>query len=169
MGSAGDGDYNFHAEDLIETFKQLDKHFISEKAEDEYNKIIETKTAEKETKEGELKEKEEAKSEQDEKLGKASEDMIEENGKLVDDQKYLKVLTEQCEVKAREWDQRSQMRHEEVEALNKALDIIKMKVKDASDQVNKRALLQESVKPVQVPVDESPTDTFTNSDIGDIA
>merc|ERR1719331_2477807 len=66
---------------------------------------------------------------------------VNEEALLKDDELYLKDLTSKCELKAREWDQRSQMRSEEVTALTAALKIIKEGVKDNS-AVNKRAFIQ---------------------------
>jgi len=68
--------------------------------------------------------------------------MIEEEAKLKDDKLYMKDLTAQCELKAREWDQQSSMRSSEVTALTKALDIITAKVQGNDASANKRALLQ---------------------------
>merc|ERR1719156_299001 len=67
--------------------------------------------------------------------------MVKEEALLKDDEPYLKDLTSKCELKAREWDQRSQMRSEEVTALTAALKIIKGRVVDNS-AVNKRAFIQ---------------------------
>merc|ERR1719214_336085 len=67
--------------------------------------------------------------------------MVKEEALLKDDELYHKDLTSKCELKAREWDQRSQMRSEEVTALTAALKIIKEGVKDNS-AVNKRAFIQ---------------------------
>merc|ERR1719272_582785 len=67
--------------------------------------------------------------------------MVKEEAALKDDELYLKDLTSKCELKAREWDQRSQMRAEEVTALTAALKIIKGRVQD-NLKVNKRAFIQ---------------------------
>merc|ERR1719393_1242150 len=67
--------------------------------------------------------------------------MVKEEALLKDDELYLKDLTSKCELKAREWDQRSQMRSEEVTALTAALKIIKEGV-SANSAVNKRAFIQ---------------------------
>jgi len=61
---------------------------------------------------------------------------------MKDDEAYLKDLTERCEMKANEWDPRSQMRSDEVTALTKALEIIQAKVKDNDAAVNQRAFIQ---------------------------
>merc|ERR1719327_1721648 len=67
--------------------------------------------------------------------------MVKEEALLKDDELYLKDLTAKCELKAREWDQRSQMRSKEVTALTAALKIIKEGV-SANSAVNKRAFIQ---------------------------
>merc|ERR1719272_2132205 len=68
--------------------------------------------------------------------------MVKEEALLKDDELYLKDLTSKCELKAREWDQRSQMRAEEVTALAAALKIIKGRVQANDKAANKRAFIQ---------------------------
>merc|ERR1719247_3151397 len=77
----------------------------------------------------------------DENIAKATDDMVKEEALLKDDELCLKDLTSKCELKAREWDQRSQMRADEVTALTAALKIIKGRV-EANSAVNKRAFIQ---------------------------
>merc|ERR1719472_302540 len=55
--------------------------------------------------------------------------LTETKANLHDDNKYLKDLTAQCEVKAKEWDQRSTMRAGELKALETAIDIVGGSVK----------------------------------------
>merc|ERR1719247_3636749 len=50
--------------------------------------------------------------------------LTETKANLHDDNKYLKDLTAQCEVKAKEWDQRSTMRAGELKALSAAISIV---------------------------------------------
>merc|ERR1719265_1790478 len=75
-------------------------------------------------------------------LGSAEEALSTAKAMLTDDETYMRDLTAKCEMKAKEWDQRSQMRADELSALQKALDVMKDRVKVKSDQANKRALLQ---------------------------
>jgi len=49
-------------------------------------------------------------------------------------------LTETCELKGREWDQRSSLRLAEIDALGQALTIIKDEVKPNDESANKRAV-----------------------------
>merc|ERR1719281_523987 len=101
------------------------------------------KTAAEEEKDATTGEKEEA----DKALGVAMESKTLEEAALADDQLYLKDLTMQCELKAREFDQQSKMRADEVVALESAMKIVKEKVKDNADDANKRALVQVSKMP----------------------
>merc|ERR1719446_1174190 len=102
---------------------------------------MKSKTSEKKTAESDKETASGEKDTADEEIAKATDSMVEEEGKLKDDELYLKDLTAQCELKAREWDQRSQMRSEEVTALTAALKIIKEGV-SANSAVNKRAFIQ---------------------------
>merc|ERR1719198_137678 len=103
---------------------------------------MEAKTAAKETAEETLSTKESEKDTADEDIAAAQEALTNAQAKLTDDETYLKDLTAKCELKAREWDQRSQMRADELTALNKALGVMTDRVKVKSDQANKRALVQ---------------------------
>merc|ERR1719487_1979246 len=75
-------------------------------------------------------------------IGTAEEALSDAQAMLADDETYLKDLTAKCELKAREWDQRSKMRGDELSALNGALGVMTDRVKVKSDQANKRALVQ---------------------------
>merc|ERR1719352_709484 len=138
-----EGDFAFHGDDIIATLQDLEKEFKAKKAEvdqiegqnkKDFNEVMKSKTNEKKTAEGD-------KDTADENIAKATEDMVKEEALLKDDELYLKDLTSKCELKAREWDQRSQMRSEEVTALTAALKIIKGKV-SSNAVVNKRAFIQ---------------------------
>jgi len=87
-------------------------------------------------------------------IAQARENLVNAEGALKDDQLYLKDLTERCEARAKDWDQRSAMRAGELTALTEALTILKGKVQGADENVNKRALLLERAKRV-LPVTNS--------------
>ena len=55
-------------------------------------------------------------------------DLTETTAMLNDDRVYLKDLTEKCETKAKLWDQRSQMRADELSALTQALSVLETTV-----------------------------------------
>merc|ERR1719327_1966648 len=156
---APEGDFSFHSDDIIATLSDLEKDFKAKKAEvdqiegqnkKDYNEVMKSKTEEKKTAEGDKDTASADKDTADEEIAKATDSMVEEESKLKDDELYLKDLTAQCELKAREWDQRSKMRAEEVTALTAALKIITGKVK-ANAVVNKRAFVQHDDEYVGAP------------------
>jgi len=51
--------------------------------------------------------------------------LVEASASLQDDKAYMKELTDMCESRAKEWDQRTKVRAGELTALSKALDIMK--------------------------------------------
>merc|ERR1719478_1693392 len=56
-------------------------------------------------------------------LARTKAQLTETKANLHDDNLYLKDLTAQCEMKAKEWDQRSVMRGNELKALEQAIEI----------------------------------------------
>jgi len=72
-------------------------------------------------------------------IAKHTEDLVNSQGILKDDELYLKDLTDRCEARASDFDQRSSMRDDEITALSTALKVLKDEVKPA-DEVNERAL-----------------------------
>merc|ERR1719345_499561 len=102
--------------------------------------------------------------------------MVKEETLLKDDELYLKDLTSKCELKAREWDQRSQMRAEEVTALTAALKIIKGRVSDNS-KVNRAAFIQHNdadiaadVQALKIPEQkEDARNNVEDDDIGSVS
>jgi len=70
------------------------------------------------------------------------EDIVGAQAALEDNKVYMKDLTERCEARAKDYDQRSAMRGQEIDALTKALAILVDEVKGKSDSANERALLQ---------------------------
>merc|ERR1719506_2297856 len=76
-------------------------------------------------------------------IAEAQEELLNLQAELKDNQTYMKDLTEQCELKAREWDQQTKMRADELKALNKAIEIMVERV-SPQDVVNERALLQKA-------------------------
>jgi hypothetical protein len=142
-------EYEMHSKGIIKTLESLETTFTEQKKsiEDERDKA---KTACEELKQGlndELSTNEDAMRTLGEDIDMLTTQVADNRGKLVttqtglsDDQEYLKDITQRCEKKARTWDQRSQLRAKEIEALTQAMEIISGKVTD-SDSVNQRALL----------------------------
>jgi len=171
---AGDGE--FHSGDIVATLEKLQKDFKGRKTqldqiegqnEKDFTETMKTKTSEKTTAEDAKITAESDKSNADANVATASDDTVLEEATLKDDELYMKDLTERCELKAREWDQRSQMRAGEVTALGKAIDIIKNRAK-ANESANKRALLVQTGN--QAPERESDArDDAEDSDISDLS
>jgi len=89
--------------------------------------------------------KEEARATETENLAVAQADLTVTNSVLNDDRLYLKDLVSKCETKAKEWDQRSNMRADEIAAITHALSIIEGSVKDYANKTGEgdRSFLQE--------------------------
>eukprot|EP00747_Dinoflagellata_sp_TGD_P027245 gnl/TRDRNA2_/TRDRNA2_132492_c0_seq2.p1 gnl/TRDRNA2_/TRDRNA2_132492_c0~~gnl/TRDRNA2_/TRDRNA2_132492_c0_seq2.p1 ORF type:complete len:719 (+),score=303.67 gnl/TRDRNA2_/TRDRNA2_132492_c0_seq2:85-2241(+) len=155
-----DAEYSFHSDKIIELLEDLEKEFkenkdkldkewkktkeaCDKKIESLNDEIDENKEAI-ETLDGEI---EELKTE----IAEAREKLVKAEDQLSEDQLYLKDLTVQCEVRAKDWDQRSAMRTDEVKALKKALEILNSDEVKNADDVNERAsasLIVPKVAPV---------------------
>ena len=62
-------------------------------------------------------------------IATAQGDMTNMNAVLNDDRTYLKDLTIKCELKAKQWDQRSSMRSAELSAITQALTVLQGSVR----------------------------------------
>jgi uncharacterized protein YukE len=148
-----DPSYEYHSDGIIGTLEKLLKDFRDEKADldDEWGKSDATfsstdtdKTKAAETTSDTIDELTSDISGLAKDIAGARGDLVEKESFLKDDQAYLKDLTERCEDRANDWDQRSALRKGELEALSGALEVLENKVQDADEQVNKRALLQKA-------------------------
>lgn len=79
-------------------------------------------------------------------IAKDRQDLIDADALMKDEELYLKDLTAQCETRANDYDQRSQMRGQELQALTQALEVLTKEVAKADEDVNQRAFLQEGSK-----------------------
>jgi len=68
--------------------------------------------------------------------------LVEAQRDLQADQLYLKDLTARCEARAKDWDQRSTTRADELEALSKAIAVLQDEVARVDSEVNERAFVQ---------------------------
>jgi len=149
-----DAEYKFHSEGIIDTLQDLQKDFTKQKGEQE-NELEKAKKACDKMKKS-LTEQMKTNSESMDTLktdiqglkktiAGNREELISAEGLLEDDQTYLKDLTTRCDSRAQEWDQRTQLRGDEIKAITQALAILKdKKVKELDEEVNKRALLLQS-------------------------
>lgn len=80
-------------------------------------------------------------------IADAREFLVNKQDELTDESRYIKDLTERCELSARDYDQRSSARRDEITALTEALDILEngknggKSIKDL-DAVNNRSFAQ---------------------------
>merc|ERR1719243_191384 len=127
-------DFTFHSEEIISMIEGLQSDFktkLSEvkieetKAVSDYDLQMQADTDERAAASKELKDTNELKAEKMEAIAASSKELTETSATLTDDQNYLKDLAEKCNAKSKEWDQRSQMRQDELTALTTALTIVK--------------------------------------------
>jgi len=162
-GVAGDEDYVDHTDELVETVHGLEVDFTDEKgnlkdkeqkAQDKHDTFVSESELKIETCTKDLERAEERRSTAMKEIATASQDLSVTLAQLHDDQAYLQDLTAVCEDKASEWDQRSQMRQDELTALTTALGILKGGVSDAtSDKTIRFVQKASSVKPHAVAAD----------------
>jgi len=148
-----DPSYEYHSDGIIGTLETLLKDFRDEKADldEEWGKSDATFTSTDKDKNAQAVTTKDAIDELTsdisglaKSIAEARGSLVEKEGFMQDDQAYLKDLTERCEDRANDWDQRSALRKGELEALAGALEVLENKVQDADEEVNKRALLQKA-------------------------
>merc|ERR1719408_6177 len=158
-------DFTFHSEEIISTIEGLQSDFktkLSEVKIEETKKVsdfdlqMQADTDERAAAAKELKDTNELKAEKMEAIAASSKELTETSATLTDDQNYLKDLTEKCNAKSKEWDQRSQMRQDELTALTTALTIVKEGVATKTTEKTVR-LVQSAAKvaPHSVVTDDS--------------
>merc|ERR1719240_1232361 len=131
----------------------------------DHNLVQQTLHDERNAADKDLKEAEELKAEKMSNIGSDQQELTATNAKMTDDQAYIKDLTEKCNLKSREWEQRSQMRQDELTALTTALTIVKSRV-TAADANGKTVRLVEET--TQVSKASAPTEApEQSSDISD--
>merc|ERR1719174_3284438 len=168
-------DYAFHSEEIVTTIEGLESDFkttLSEvkieetKAVSDFDLEMQADTDERAAAAKELKDTNELKAEKMEAIASSSKELTETSATLTDDQNYLKDLTEKCNAKSKEWDQRSQMRQDELTALTTALTIVKEGVATKTTEKTVR-LVQSAVKIAPhsvVMTDDSDTEDDVNDE-----
>merc|ERR1719201_3228083 len=126
-------DYTFHAGGIIETLEGLLQTFREKRntlesdntsAQSAYDLAMQAKNDQVDTAQQNLEAKTKERAETTEDLQTNQADLTETNAVLNDDRLYLKDLTAKCEAKAKLWDQRSQLRADELAALTQALLVL---------------------------------------------
>jgi flagellar hook-basal body complex protein FliE len=135
-------DYDFHSGGIIETLEGLLNTFRERKttlesdnetAESDFNMAMQAKLDQLKQAQESLENKQKEKTETSEDIATSQADLTETNAMLNDDRVYLKDLTEKCESKAKLWDQRSQMRADELSALTQALSVLESAVAEKAE------------------------------------
>jgi len=135
-------DYDFHSGGIIETLEGLLNTFRERKttlesdnetADSDYNMALQAKLDQLKQAEESLANKQKEKTETTEDIATSQADLTETTAMLNDDRVYLKDLTEKCETKAKLWDQRSQMRADELSALTQALSVLESAVAEKAE------------------------------------
>merc|ERR1719174_1148900 len=134
-----DPDYKFHSQGIIDVLEKLKKEFDSNKSEldAEWEKtdasckeIIKNLQTQIEEAAKVIQDDTEMVEELKEAVAKAQENLVTAEGLLKDDSLYLKDLTLRCEDSAKDWDQRMQLRAEEVKVLENALEVLQKEFMD---------------------------------------
>lgn len=143
--------YGYHSQSIIDVMKDLLKDFSDSKKDldDEWAK---TKKGCEEliaSLEGKMKTNKFAMEQLDKNIERLKKSIAEDRVSLVDEEAllkdtelFLKDLTARCEARANDFDQRSQMRNDEITALSQALGVLKDKVTVADEANDRAALLQ---------------------------
>jgi len=147
--------YKYHSKEINDILSKLLKDFTDDKKEigDKWTKTSLACTGERDGLNKKMKDNLDAITKAQEVIQDLKKRIATDRGDLVkaqdtleEDEKYLKDVTAQCETKATDFDQRAQMRNDEIQALATAVKVISNKVEGADKDVNKRALLQRTKK-----------------------
>merc|ERR1719164_415068 len=130
-------DFTFDAAEVIKEVKELKPGFegrikelklAESKSVFEHTSVMQALTDEKKAAEKSLAEAEKNKASAMETIASSQQQLTTTDAQMRDDQTYLKDLTDLCNTKSKEWDQRSKMRQDELTALTSALSIMKDRV-----------------------------------------
>jgi len=150
-------DYDFKSGGIIETLEGLLGTFRERKttlesdnetASSDYNIAMQAALDQLTQAQQSLENKQKEKAETSEDIATSQADLTETTAMLNDDRVYLKDLTEKCETKAKLWDQRSQMRADELSALTQALSVLESAVAEKAEATGEggRSLGQKETK-----------------------
>merc|ERR1719463_836460 len=130
-------DFSFDATEVIKTVKELKPGFegkatelkmAERKQKFEHDLSLQKLFDEKKSGEKLLADASKIKAEDMKKMAESQQQLTAFAAQMTDDQAYLKELTETCNARSDNWDQRSKMRQDELTALTSALSIVKSRV-----------------------------------------
>jgi len=153
-----DPEYKFHSNGIISMLEDLETEFETKKSEADkeyektHNAYHKFKKASEEmiaSLETSIEEAQNHISNLIEEIGTARINLVNEDASLKDNKTYLADLTDRCEKRAQDWDQRSSLRKGEIEALTTALDIMESRVATtatASDRAVRNDINEEGAR-----------------------
>merc|ERR1719487_897342 len=136
------GEYEFQSGGIVDTLKDLKDKFQKraddlqteeDAAQQSYDAAAGAKREQIETDKATLETEEENFATTQSDIATTTEELTEEKAQLNDNELYLKDITATCEMKAKEWDQRSVSRGGEITAISKALEILTGKVQGLAE------------------------------------
>merc|ERR1719161_946000 len=116
-------DFTFDASEVIKELKLAESKSVFE-----HTSVMQALTDEKKAAEKSLAEAQKNKASAMETIASSQQQLTVTDAQMRDDQTYLKDLTDLCNTKSKDWDQRSKMRQDELTALTSALSIMKDRV-----------------------------------------
>merc|ERR1719454_2702620 len=119
---------------MIETCTQNQSHRPEDASQTGFAGAVEAKRGEHDTASASLVTKKGLLVECESDIATKTDDLETKLGELAEDQNYMKELTRECEAKAKEWDQESTMRGNELNAIGKALEILTGDVSTAASK-----------------------------------
>merc|ERR1719387_1763038 len=142
---------------MQETLKRLRADEVQSKHE--YQMVVQGLTDEKKAEQKSLDDAQKTKGKNTEELGQNSKEMTLTQGTLTDDQAFLKTVTENCNTKSKQWDQRSSSRAAELTALTNAITIVKSRVATKSGKTVRFIQKDSSVSNTKLIQEESESDS----------
>merc|ERR1719482_1352344 len=132
-------DYKFHSSGIIDTLEKLLGDFRKTKADvdadetqrvQEYDMLMQKETDLVKAKTLAMNEAKQERDQKIEDIGTASQELTTVSADLLDNMEYLDELNTVCSQKAKTWDQRTQLRANELTAITQAMGIVKATVSD---------------------------------------
>merc|ERR1719188_912398 len=137
----------FSTKDIVSTLKSLQTNFKEmekeqydscQKRKQEHDKVIQALQSKIKFMTNDLDETVATYERKDQEKKTAEKHLGQEDKEMKADQGFLEDLTAECEVKAKQWDLRSQTRSDELTAISKALEKLKGKGSEMFNSANKK-------------------------------
>jgi len=153
LGESDAPSYEFQGDDIISTLEGLKDDFRAQKDQllSDHTEVSHTYESEKQDRDQQLELAEKAleehkgnKAEAQKRIATASQDLTTVSAQLLDDQTYLADLSAKCNEKAVLWDERTQVRSDEIQAITQALTILTSDSVQGSQDMESESFVQMS-------------------------